>query len=105
MKKKSIGLRSNLNKADNHEITKKEYEEIPELPKEFFTEGQLYKDGKPVSRKVRGKQKKPVKVAKTMRFDPDVIEFFQASGRGWQTRMNDVLGEYVKKQKGKRKLA
>ena len=31
----------------------------------------------------------------TMRFDADVIDFFKAQGRGYQTRMNAVLRTYV----------
>lgn len=31
----------------------------------------------------------------TMRFDTDVVDFFKATGRGYQTRMNEVLRTYV----------
>ena len=31
------------------------------------------------------------KVATTIRFDQDVLEALRASGRGWQTRVNDLL--------------
>ncbi len=31
----------------------------------------------------------------TLRFDPDIIDFFKAQGRGYQTRMNEVLRVYV----------
>lgn len=44
----------------------------------------------------RGKQKSPTKVSTTVRFDPDVLEAFRATGRGWQTRMNDVLKDWLK---------
>ena len=40
---------------------------------------------------VRGPQKAPTKVATTIRFDPDVLEALKATGRGWQTRANDLL--------------
>jgi uncharacterized protein (DUF4415 family) len=30
-----------------------------------------------------------------VRLDPKVVAFFRASGRGWQTRMNDALVGYV----------
>ncbi|MCU7837618.1 MAG: BrnA antitoxin family protein [gamma proteobacterium symbiont of Taylorina sp.] len=43
----------------------------------------------------RGKQKKPLKIGVFARYDPNVIEFFKATGKGWQTRMNDVLAKYV----------
>ncbi|OAN59232.1 hypothetical protein A6A05_19465 [Magnetospirillum moscoviense] len=31
--------------------------------------------------------KKPVSI----RLDPDLLEYFRASGPGWQTRVNDLL--------------
>ncbi|MBP0580741.1 BrnA antitoxin family protein [Labrys sp. LIt4] len=33
----------------------------------------------------------------TLRIDPDVIEYFKASGSGWQRRINAVLKEAMKK--------
>ncbi|PPD34685.1 MAG: hypothetical protein CTY19_03565 [Methylomonas sp.] len=44
----------------------------------------------------RGKQKKPIKVSTTVRFDADVLDAFKSSGRGWQTRMNDALKEWLR---------
>ncbi|MGH2560383.1 MAG: BrnA antitoxin family protein [Thermomicrobiales bacterium] len=35
----------------------------------------------------------------TVRFDQDVIDWFKAQGRGYQTRMNAVLRSYVEAQK------
>lgn len=35
------------------------------------------------------------KVFTAIRFDPDVLNAFKASGRGWQTRMNAVLKEWI----------
>lgn len=48
-------------------------------------------------RGVRGPQKKPVKVQTAIRFDADVIEALRATGKGWQTRVNDVMREWVSK--------
>jgi len=31
----------------------------------------------------------------TIRLSCDVTEYFRRSGRGWQTRMNEVLKEYI----------
>ncbi len=31
----------------------------------------------------------------TVRLDADVVEFFKAKGKGYQTRMNEVLKTYV----------
>jgi len=44
---------------------------------------------------VRGKQKKPTKIATTIRLDPDVIEYYKAAGPGWQRRINNDLVRQV----------
>ena len=31
----------------------------------------------------------------TIRLSPEVIAYFRATGKGWQTRMDDALKEYV----------
>jgi uncharacterized protein (DUF4415 family) len=46
--------------------------------------------------KGRGRQQSPTKVSTTVRFDRDVLEAFRSTGRGWQTRMNEALKEWLK---------
>jgi uncharacterized protein (DUF4415 family) len=99
MKESSTGLKSNLHKVDQHTITPDEYAEIPELPASFFAEGKLYRDGKPVSRRPRGKQKEPVKRQLTLRLSAEVIDLFKATGRGWQARMDSALRDWLKEHK------
>jgi uncharacterized protein (DUF4415 family) len=43
------------------------------------------------SRRVRGSQKEPTKVAVSLRLTREVVERFKASGPGWQTRMDEAL--------------
>lgn len=43
----------------------------------------------------RGPQKSPVKARVSLRLSPEVVEYFKASGSGWQTRMDQALKEYV----------
>ena len=43
----------------------------------------------------RGRQKRPTKVPVSIRLDPDVVDYFRATGEGWQSRINEVLVEYV----------
>jgi len=38
------------------------------------------------------------KQATSLRIDPDVLAFFKATGKGYQTRMNGVLRAYVQHQ-------
>lgn len=36
------------------------------------------------------------KTATTIRFDEEVVAAFKATGRGWQTRMNDALKDWLR---------
>jgi uncharacterized protein (DUF4415 family) len=36
------------------------------------------------------------KVSTTIRFDADVLEAIKATGPGWQTRINDLVRDYVR---------
>ncbi len=38
------------------------------------------------------------KVSTTIRLSQDVIDHFRAGGRGWQTRIDEVLREWISKQ-------
>lgn len=42
----------------------------------------------------------PAKTATSMRIDSDVMDWFKAQGRGWQTKMNAVLRAYVRAHGG-----
>lgn len=55
------------------------------LPPELYEA--LTKPGRP-------KKAKP-KVSTTIRLDQEVLDFFRKSGKGWQTRINDLLKEHV----------
>lgn len=47
---------------------------------------------------VRGPQKSSLKVPTTLRVDADLLEAMRASGKGWQTRANDVLRDWMREQ-------
>lgn len=49
--------------------------------------------GRPV-----GSTKSEAKQAVTVRYSPDVLAAFRATGAGWQTRMNDALREWLRTQ-------
>lgn len=49
----------------------------------------------PKGYKPRGKQKAPIKESVTIRLSPEVLTAFRASGKGWQTRIDQVLLDYV----------
>lgn len=45
----------------------------------------------------RGPQKAPVKDRIGLRLDHSVVEYFRATGPGWQSRINDILARHVKR--------
>ena len=49
--------------------------------------------------KPRGRPRKPVtKVHVNLRLSPEVVAYFKATGPGWQTRVDEVLKDWVKTQ-------
>ena len=60
----------------------------PEAVRAFFATAKMTRG--------RGPQKTPTKVPTTIRFDPDVLAALKASGKGWQTRVNEAMREWVK---------
>lgn len=49
--------------------------------------------------KPRGRPRSEVvKERITIRFDADVLEAFRATGKGWQTRMNDAMRDWMRAQ-------
>lgn len=111
MKEKSQGtrrsLRSDLAKVDAHTIQPDEYDDLPEVTDADLRRGKWRIDGREVTPEQgkaafreafkRGRPKTDTpKVATTIRLDADVVAAFRASGRGWQTRMNDALREWLK---------
>ncbi len=44
----------------------------------------------------RGKQKAATKISTTVRYSPEVVAYFRSTGKGWQTRMDDALKEWMK---------
>ena len=49
-------------------------------------------------RRSRGRPAGSNKELVAIRLDKDVLEALRATGKGWQTRVNDVMREWVKKQ-------
>ena len=52
-----------------------------------------------IPKRVRGPQKDPLKVPVSIRLSPDVIEYFKSQGKGWQTKINNILHNYIKNNK------
>jgi uncharacterized protein (DUF4415 family) len=79
--------------------------EVRELTAEDFTHFRPTREMMPElveaferARGQRGPQKAPVKDRVGLRLDHSVVEYFRSTGPGWQSRINDVLAEHVKRK-------
>ncbi len=67
---------------------------------EYWEDSKITLKGKVIGRArqpgQRGQQKTPTKEAVSIRLSPEVLEYFRSTGKGWQTRIDDILREYVK---------
>lgn len=61
-----------------------DYSDIPELDESFFEAAELIQPA--------------TKSQVTMRIDADVLDWFRAQGKGYQTRINGVLKAYMRSQ-------
>ena len=96
------GLKTNLNKEQIAAATGS-----PPMGGDFVWDGKD-EDDRPLSKKEmregikraggRPKLANPKKQL-TIRLNNEVIEFFKSQGKGWQTKINDALQEYVKTHK------
>lgn len=68
-------------------------DDAPELTDTWFEKADLMQGTKLVR---RGRPTGQTKALQTVRFDLDVLAAFKATGKGWQTRMNDALREWIK---------
>jgi uncharacterized protein (DUF4415 family) len=95
--------RTDLKKVDAYVLGPKDYEDIPELTDEWFRSADLYEGGKLIR---RGRPPSPApKHPVSLRLDPDVIAHFRRGGRGWQSRINEVLRKAAKLPAAKKKKA
>lgn len=65
----------------------------PEIPPEMFAQAIVRRGLKPVPRKTQ----------LTLRLDRDVLAWFKAQGRGYQTRINALLRAYMEAHRGQTK--
>lgn len=68
-------------------------DDAPELTEEWFQKADLMEGAKVVR---RGRPAGKTKASQTIRFDVDVLTAFKATGKGWQTRINNALREWLK---------
>lgn len=85
-----------MNKRYDHELSLEQlaalpdeqidHSDIPELDDEFFARAKLSQPS--------------AKQQVTIRFDADVLAWFKAQGKGYQSRMNAVLRAYMQSREG-----
>ena len=68
-----------------------DFSDIPKTTPEMWAKGILRKNLKPI----------PSKSQLTLRIDQDVIEFFKSQGRGYQTKINQLLRAYMEAHENK----
>ncbi|MCK3655654.1 hypothetical protein A4G19_07785 [Pasteurellaceae bacterium Macca] len=66
------------------------FNEMPKELQHLVKEAQAKKRGRPLSA--------TKKVSVTIRYSSAVINSFKATGKGWQSRINQVLEEYIANQ-------
>ena len=81
MKKKSKTDWDRIDRTKDSEI---DFSDSPPLGREFFEEAVFWPGRK---RQI------------TLRLDPDILDFFRRTGKGYQTTINAVLRKYVEAQK------
>ena len=77
---------------DNPELTAEDWAQMrpaSELPPEILAAFP--------KTKLRGPQKAPTKVAVSLRLSRDVVDYYRASGEGWQTRIDEALREAIRR--------
>lgn len=79
-------------------------DDAPELDDYWFEHADHYRGGVLIQ---RGRPVGSTKVSTTIRFDSDVLEAFKKGGKGWQSRMNRALRQWLDEhdRSGERKVA
>ena len=68
---------------------------VPDTASDLSTDGWPERFAKASVRRGRPPKERP-KVSTTIRLSQDVIDHFRAGGRGWQTRIDHALRDWIK---------
>ncbi|WP_420634298.1 BrnA antitoxin family protein [Candidatus Palauibacter sp.] len=82
-----------MNENDGPTARSLDPDTAPDLSKDGWPE----KFAKAPVRRGRPRKARP-KVSTTIRLSPEVIDHFRAGGRGWQTRIDEVLRDWIQQQ-------
>ena len=81
-----------MNENEHSTVRDSDPDDAPDLSREGWPE----KFAKATVRRGRPPVATP-KVSTTIRLSPDVIDHFRAGGRGWQTRIDEALRDWIQK--------
>ena len=81
-----------MNENEHSTVRDSDPDDAPDLSGEGWPE----KFAKATVRRGRPTVATP-KVSTTIRLSPDVIDHFRAGGRGWQTRIDEALRDWIQK--------
>ncbi len=73
---------------DTYELTEEDFKKMRPISEVHPGIVEAYKCTK-------GNQKAPVKDRINIRLNGEIVDFFKARGKGWQTEINDILQKYV----------
>lgn len=73
-------------------------DDAPELTDRFFENADLI-EGDRMIKRGRGRPRGTTKTPATVRFDDDVLAAMRASGPRWQTRLNALVRNWLKRKK------
>ncbi|MBI4967384.1 MAG: BrnA antitoxin family protein [Rhodospirillales bacterium] len=74
-------------------------DDAPELTEAWFVKADLYQGAKRLRKGGRPKSPAP-KQAINIRLSPEVLAYFRATGKGWQSRVNAILQKYMQAHRG-----
>jgi uncharacterized protein (DUF4415 family) len=89
-------------KRNTNNISNEHWKDVesPPLSDEILSRMNPVKEIHPnTPKRVRGPQKEPLKVPVSIRLSPDVITHFKSQGKGWQTKIDKILYNYIKSHK------
>lgn len=84
-KRTSEKLGTDIERLRNMKDEDIDFSDIPRTTPEMWAKGVIRKNFKPIPRKRQ----------LTLRIDNDVIDFFKEQGRGYQTKINQLLRAYM----------
>ncbi len=90
-------IKSDLARVDAHVTTSQEYEEIPEITDEMVARTKFCVGGQAVPPPLHPSPENN-KTAVSIRLSSAVLAHFRASGQDWETRIDDVLLDVVRRE-------